>query len=111
MKNIPEFSVSEITSLTKNILEENFERVRIRGEVSKIKENKGQLVTSAQDILQVMNWDLEKKETIKNSLPLTHFEGDELKIVTLLLLLFSQLVYIVPDMPNGRVSIINLLII
>ncbi|MEY3751859.1 MAG: hypothetical protein RLZZ354_401, partial [Pseudomonadota bacterium] len=24
MKNIPEFSVSEITSLTKNILEENF---------------------------------------------------------------------------------------
>jgi hypothetical protein len=43
MKNIPEFSVSEITSLTKNILEENFDRVRIRGEVSKIKENKGHL--------------------------------------------------------------------
>ncbi|NBY89822.1 MAG: exodeoxyribonuclease VII large subunit, partial [Proteobacteria bacterium] len=46
MKNIPEFSVSEITSLTKNILEENFERVRIRGEVSKIKENKGHLYFS-----------------------------------------------------------------
>jgi exonuclease VII large subunit len=46
MKNIPEFSVSEITSLTKNILEENFERVRIRGEVCKIKENKGHLYFS-----------------------------------------------------------------
>ena len=49
MKNIPEFSVSEITSLTKNILEENFERVRIRGEVSKIKENKGHLYFSLKD--------------------------------------------------------------
>ena len=55
MKNIPEFSVSEITSLTKNILEENFERVRIRGEVSKIKENKGHLYFSLKDENFVLN--------------------------------------------------------
>jgi len=59
MKNIPEFSVSEITSLTKNILEENFDRVRIRGEVSKIKENKGHLYFSLKDenfILNAICW-------------------------------------------------------
>jgi exodeoxyribonuclease VII large subunit len=55
MKNIPEFSVSEITSLTKNILEENFQRVRIRGEVSKIKENKGHLYFSLKDENFVLN--------------------------------------------------------
>ena len=55
MKNIPEFSVSEITSLAKNILEENFERVRIRGEVSKIKENKGHLYFSLKDENFVLN--------------------------------------------------------
>ena len=55
MKNIPEFSVSEITSLTKNILEENFERVRIRGEVSKIKDNKGHLYFSLKDENFVLN--------------------------------------------------------
>jgi exodeoxyribonuclease VII large subunit len=55
MKNIPEFSVSEITSLTKNILEENFNRVRIRGEVSKIKENKGHLYFSLKDENFVLN--------------------------------------------------------
>jgi exodeoxyribonuclease VII large subunit len=55
MKNIPEFSVTEITSLTKNILEENFERVRIRGEVSKIKENKGHLYFSLKDENFVLN--------------------------------------------------------
>lgn len=55
MKNIPEFSVSEITSLTKNILEENFEKVRIRGEVSKIKENKGHLYFSLKDENFVLN--------------------------------------------------------
>jgi exodeoxyribonuclease VII large subunit len=59
MKNIPEFSVTEITSLTKNILEENFDRVRIRGEVSKIKENKGHLYFSLKDenfILNAICW-------------------------------------------------------
>jgi len=55
MKNIPEFSVSEITSLTKNILEENFDRVRVRGEVSKIKENKGHLYFSLKDENFVLN--------------------------------------------------------
>ena len=55
MKNIPEFSVSEITSLTKNILEENFERIRVRGEVSKIKESKGHLYFSLKDENFVLN--------------------------------------------------------
>jgi len=55
MKNIPEFSVSEITSLTKNILEENFERIRVRGEVSKIKESKGHLYFSLKDANFVLN--------------------------------------------------------
>ena len=59
MKNIPEFSVSEITSLTKNILEENFERIRVRGEVSKIKESKGHLYFSLKDenfLLNAICW-------------------------------------------------------
>jgi exodeoxyribonuclease VII large subunit len=55
MKNIPEFSVSEISSLTKSILEENFERVRVRGEVSKIKESKGHLYFSLKDESFVLN--------------------------------------------------------
>ena len=55
MKNIPEFSVSEITSLTKNILEENFGRVRVRGEISKIKESKGHLYFSLKDENFVLN--------------------------------------------------------
>ncbi len=43
----------------KNILEENFDRVRIRGEVSKIKENKGHLYFSLKDenfILNAICW-------------------------------------------------------
>ena len=59
MKNIPEFSVSEITTLTKNILEENFERIRVRGEVSKIKESKGHLYFSLKDenfLLNAICW-------------------------------------------------------
>ena len=41
MNNIPEYSVSEITHLTKNILEENFGLIKVRGEISKVKEFKG----------------------------------------------------------------------
>lgn len=55
MHNIPEFSVSEITSLAKNILEQNFERIRVKGEVSKIKENKGHLYFSLKDENFVLN--------------------------------------------------------
>ena len=33
MNNIPEYSVSEITNLTKNILEENFGLIKVRGEI------------------------------------------------------------------------------
>jgi len=33
--NLPEYSVSEISRAVKATLEENFQRVRVRGEVSK----------------------------------------------------------------------------
>ena len=55
MKNIPEFSVSEITNLTKNILEENFGLVRIKGEVSKVKDFKGHYYFSLKDENFVLN--------------------------------------------------------
>ncbi len=41
MQNIPEFSVSEITNLTTNILEDNFGLIRVKGELSKVNEFKG----------------------------------------------------------------------
>jgi len=55
MKNIPEFSVSEITNLTKNILEENFSLIRVRGEISKVKEFKGHYYFSLKDENFVLN--------------------------------------------------------
>ncbi len=55
MKNIPEFSVSEITELTRSILEEKFDRVRIKGEISKVKENKGHLYFSLKDEKYILN--------------------------------------------------------
>ena len=38
MSNIPEFSVSELSSLTKNLLEENFSLIRVKGEITNVKE-------------------------------------------------------------------------
>jgi len=55
MKNIPEFSVSEITNLTKNILEENFSLIRVKGEISKVKEFKGHYYFSLKDENFVLN--------------------------------------------------------
>ena len=55
MQNIPEFSVSEITSLTKNILEENFGLIRVRGEISKVKDFKGHYYFSIKDENYVLN--------------------------------------------------------
>ena len=43
MNNIPEFSVTEISNLTKNILEENFSLIRVKGEISSVKNFKGHL--------------------------------------------------------------------
>ena len=55
MQNIPEFSVSEITSLTKNILEENFGLIRVRGEISKVKDFKGHYYFPIKDENYVLN--------------------------------------------------------
>ncbi len=55
MNNIPEYSVSEITHLTKNILEENFGLIKVRGEISKVKEFKGHYYFSLKDENYVLN--------------------------------------------------------
>ena len=55
MQNIPEFSVSEITSLTKDILEKNFSLIRVRGEISKVKDFKGHYYFSIKDENYVLN--------------------------------------------------------
>ena len=55
MQNIPEFSVSEITNLTKKILEENFTLIPVRGEISKVKEFNKHLYFSIKDQNYVLN--------------------------------------------------------
>ena len=55
MNNIPEYSVSEITNLTKNILEENFGLIKVRGEISKVKEFKGHYYFSLKDENYILN--------------------------------------------------------
>ena len=55
MQNIPEFSVSEITNLTKNILEDNFSLIRVKGEISKVKDFKGHYYFSLKDENFVLN--------------------------------------------------------
>jgi exodeoxyribonuclease VII large subunit len=55
MQNIPEFSVSEITNLTKNILEDNFGLIRVKGEISKVKDFKGHYYFSLKDENFVLN--------------------------------------------------------
>ena len=49
MSNIPEFSVTEISNLTKNLLEENFSLIKVRGEISSIKNFKGHLYFTIKD--------------------------------------------------------------
>ncbi len=55
MSNIPEFSVSEISNLTKNLLEENFNLVRVKGEISQVKNSKGHFYFSLKDENYVLN--------------------------------------------------------
>ncbi len=55
MNNIPEFSVSEITNLAKNILEDNFGLIKVRGEISKVKEFKGHYYFSLKDENYILN--------------------------------------------------------
>ena len=43
MSNIPEFSVSELSSLTKNLLEENFSLIRVKGEITNVKRKRSLL--------------------------------------------------------------------
>jgi len=55
MSNIPEFSVTEISNLTKNVLEENFNLIKVRGEISSLKNFKGHLYFSIKDDSSVLN--------------------------------------------------------
>ena len=55
MNNIPEFSVTEISNLTKNVLEENFNLIKVRGEISSLKNFKGHLYFSIKDESNVLN--------------------------------------------------------
>src|SRR6056300_57719 len=55
MNNIPEFSVTEISNLTKNILENNFDLIKVRGEISSLKNFKGHLYFSIKDDLNILN--------------------------------------------------------
>jgi exodeoxyribonuclease VII large subunit len=55
MNNIPEFSVTEFSNLAKNILEENFSLVKIKGEISSVKNFKGHLYFSIKDENYVLN--------------------------------------------------------
>ena len=55
MSNIPEFSVTEISNLTKNVLEENFNLIKVRGEISSLKNFKGHLYFSIKDDSNVLN--------------------------------------------------------
>ncbi len=54
MSNIPEFSVSELSSLTKNLLEENFSLIRVKGEITNVKE-KGHCYFTLKDEDFVLN--------------------------------------------------------
>ena len=54
MSNIPEFSVSELSSLTKNLLEENFSLIRVRGEITNVK-SKGHCYFTLKDADFVLN--------------------------------------------------------
>ena len=55
MSNIPEFSVTEISNLTKSILEENFNLIRVKGEISNVKNFKGHLYFSIKDDTNILN--------------------------------------------------------
>ncbi len=55
MNNIPEFSVTEISNLTKNILEDNFGLIKVRGEISSLKNFKGHLYFSIKDESNILN--------------------------------------------------------
>ena len=63
--NIPEYNVSEINKSLKEIIESNFNYVRIRGEISEIKTaTKGQIYLTLKDeksILSGVIWENKKK--------------------------------------------------
>lgn len=55
MNNIPEFSVTEFSNLTKQILEENFSLIKVRGEISSVKNFKGHIYFTLKDENYVLN--------------------------------------------------------
>ena len=63
--NIPEYEVSEFNQAFKNVIESNFDYVRIKGEISEIKiATRGQFYITLKDnesILSGVMWDQKKK--------------------------------------------------
>ena len=63
--NIPEYEVSEFNRAIKEVLENNFDSVRVKGEISEIKTaTRGQLYITLKDdesILSAVIWDQKKK--------------------------------------------------
>ena len=56
LPNLPEFSVSELSSLLKRALEDRFEHVRVRGEISGFKRHtSGHLYLSLKDANAVLD--------------------------------------------------------
>ena len=70
MNNIPEFSVTEFSNLAKNILEENFSLVKIKGEISSVKNFKGHLYFSIKDENYVLKLTIVKQ--FKNKAWINH---------------------------------------
>ena len=65
LTNIPEYFVSQFNKIFKEIIESNFDYVRIRGEISEIKTaTKGQIYLTLKDddsILSGVIWDAKKR--------------------------------------------------
>ena len=68
--NIPEYGVTQFNKAIKNVIEENFSYVRIKGEISEIKvAAKGQIYITLKDeasILSAVVWE-QKKDLLLSS--------------------------------------------
>ena len=63
--NIPEFGVTQINKALKEVIEDNFSYVRVKGEISEIREaTKGQIYITLKDeasILSAVVWEQKKR--------------------------------------------------
>ena len=59
--NIPEYGVTQFNKAIKNVIEENFSYVRIKGEISEIK-----VAAKGQIYITLINWFIRESSPIKN---------------------------------------------